>query len=196
MLLGAYIANGYDNIVGAQRCQILEGDRSPVDPVLSGHPRIADTLGTLNDIACESSVVKHVDTVGAVRRTEIADIPARGSENVTGVGVDHGRPGLAVPHGDLHQLLSAVRLEPDLSVEPAGKSGVDGEELIHLLLVTRADETKVEPVNLQRDQKLVYRLHSDHVWSAVVMALHQTVDLVHEQDPTQRSVYQFIGLRA
>ena len=92
MLLGAYVSNGYDDIVGAQRCQILEGDRSPVDPVLSGHPRIADTLGTLDDIACESSVMKHVDTVGAVRRTEIADIPARSSENVTGVGVDPKKP--------------------------------------------------------------------------------------------------------
>ena len=133
--------------------------------------------------------------MGAVRRPEIANAAAHGGEGVAGVGVDDGGPGLAVPHGDLHQLLGAVGLEPDLPVEPAGESGVDGEKLVDLPLISRADETEVEPVDLQRDQKLVDGLHSDHVRPAVVMSLHQAIDLVHEKDPAQRSVDQFIGLR-
>lgn len=80
---------------------------------------------------------------------------------------------------DLHR---RIRLEPQLSVEPASQTRVHGEEFIHLILIAGPDETEVESVCFQLNQELIDRLHADHVRCSVLMTFDQRVELVHEND--------------
>ena len=99
--------------------------------------------------------------------------------------LDHRGPRPAVAHRDLARSAGHVGLEPQLAVEPARQTRVHGEEFVDFLLVSGADEAEIKPMHLERDQQLIDRFHADHVGPAVVVSLHQTVELVHEQDPAQ-----------
>jgi len=57
VLLGTHIADRSKDVLGAQSFQVLDGDRAPISPVLSGHSRVAESLGALDDIAGEPPVV-------------------------------------------------------------------------------------------------------------------------------------------
>ena len=76
-------------------------------------------------------------------------------EPVGAGGHDHGVGRLLVHvrlADDLHQLVRTVGLEAQLAVEPSRQTGVDGEELVDLLLIARADEAEVEPMHLEGHQ--------------------------------------------
>jgi hypothetical protein len=68
MLFRAGVGDRRDDVLGAQRLQILDGHRASVGAVLGGHPRIPQTIGALDDVAGEPAVLHDVNSVGAIRR--------------------------------------------------------------------------------------------------------------------------------
>ena len=194
MLFRAEVANCGEDVRGAQSLKVIDGDRSLIGTVLRRHPRVAQSLGAFDDVTGEAAVLQNIDAMGAVRCEEATQFSAGCAEGIAGIGVDHGGTGLAVAHGDLDQFVGAVGLEPKFAVESAGQSRIDAEEVIDLLLITRADEAEIEAVNLQGDEELVDCLHTDHVGPTVVMSLHEAIELIHEKNATQGTIDELIGL--
>ena len=80
MLFRARIHDGRDDFLSAQSLQIFHSHRAFVGAVLSSDARIARPLGTLDDVASETAVLHHIDSVAAVRRQVCAQRLGAGSD--------------------------------------------------------------------------------------------------------------------
>ena len=87
VLLRAGVSHSGQDVLGAQRLQISDGDRSPVGAVLRGYPRITAPLSSFHYIAGEAAVVHEIDAVRSVRREVAPQRPARGVEGVAGLSI-------------------------------------------------------------------------------------------------------------